>query len=68
MALENAQISSAIIEANEYPDSIAQYAIDAVPKIVINDRIEMMGAQPETAFVAKVVESVREPAPTTQEP
>jgi len=47
---------------------IAQYAIDAVPKIVINDRIEMMGAQPETAFVAKVVESVGEPAPTTQEP
>ena len=63
MALENANISSAIIEANEYPDLITQYAIDAVPKIVINDRIELMGAQPETEFVAKVVESVQEATP-----
>jgi predicted DsbA family dithiol-disulfide isomerase len=68
MALENARISSAIVEANEYPDLIARYAIDAVPKIVINDRSEMLGAQPESAFVAQVVESAREAAPTPQEP
>jgi predicted DsbA family dithiol-disulfide isomerase len=68
MALENAQISSAIVEANEYPDLIARYAIDAVPKIVINDRIEVLGAQPESAFVAQVVEGAREATPTPQEP
>ncbi len=62
MAIENAQVSSAIVEANEYPDLIARYSIDAVPKIVINDRIEMLGAQPESAFVAQVVESVKEPS------
>jgi predicted DsbA family dithiol-disulfide isomerase len=62
MALENANVSAVIIEANEYPDLIQRYAIDAVPKIVINDRIEMLGAQPENVFVSQVVESVQEGA------
>jgi predicted DsbA family dithiol-disulfide isomerase len=63
MALENEHIGSAIIEANEFPDLITKYGVDAVPKIVINERIEMLGAQPEGVFVAKVVESVKEPTP-----
>jgi predicted DsbA family dithiol-disulfide isomerase len=67
MALENEHISSEIIEANEYPDLIARYAIDAVPKIVINDRIELLGAQPENTFVAQVVESVQEPTTAAPE-
>ncbi len=62
MALENANVSALIIEANEYPDLIQRYVIEAVPKIVINDRIEMLGAQPESAFVSQVVESVQEAA------
>ncbi len=61
MALENQYVASEIVEANEYPELIARYAIDAVPKIVINDRIELLGAQPESVFVAQVVESVQEP-------
>lgn len=60
MALENENISSAVVEANEYPEVIGRYAIDAVPKIVINDRIELLGAQPESVFVEQVVESVQE--------
>jgi predicted DsbA family dithiol-disulfide isomerase len=67
MAIENAHISSEIIEANEYPELIARYAIDAVPKIVINERIELLGAQPESVFVAQVVESVREGTPAATE-
>ena len=63
MAIENSPVSTAIIEANEFPDLIERYRIDAVPKIVINDRVELLGAQPENVFVAKVVESVTEPAP-----
>ena len=68
MALESAQISSAIVEANEYPDLITRYAIEAVPKIAINDRVEMLGAQPESTLVAQVVESVRQAAPTPEGP
>ena len=67
MALENTGISSMIVEASEYPDLVQRYAIDAVPKIVINDRVELLGAQPEATFVDAVVESVREPMPTAHE-
>ena len=67
MALANEHIRSEIIEANEYPDLIARYAIDAVPKIVINDRVELLGAQPESVFVAQVVDSVQEPTPAAPE-
>ena len=67
MALENRQISSEVIEANEYPELISRYAIDAVPKIVIDDRVELLGAQPESTFVAQVVESVQEPTAATPE-
>ncbi len=63
MALENEHITASIIEANEYPDLIARYAIDAGPKIVINDRIELLGAQPEKGFVEQVVEAGN-PTPT----
>ncbi len=59
MALENEHISASIVEANEYPDLIDRYAIDAVPKIVINDRIELLGAQPEKVFVEQVVEAAK---------
>ena len=67
MAIENEHISSEIVEANEFPDLIQRYAIDAVPKIVINDRVELLGAQPESAFVTAVVNAVREPTATPQE-
>ncbi len=65
MALENEHISASIVEANEFPDLIDRYAIDAVPKIVINDRIELLGAQPEKVFVEQVVEAGK---PTAQKP
>ncbi len=65
MALDNPHVSSSIVEANEFPDLVARYAIEAVPKIIINDRVELLGAQPESAFVSQVVESVA--AETTSE-
>ncbi len=61
MAVESPHVMAAIIEANEFPDLIRRYAIDAVPKIVINDRIELLGAQPESVLVDAVAGAVREP-------
>ncbi len=68
MAVENPHVSAATIEANEFPDLIQRYAIDAVPKIVIDDRIELLGAQPESVFVNAVADATREPeeVPTDQ--
>ena len=36
---------------SEFPDLAAQYHVRGVPKIVMNDTVELVGAQPEAAFV-----------------
>jgi hypothetical protein len=48
-----------VVEANEYPDLITRYALETVPKIVINDRIEILGTPAEAQLVEQVVASVR---------
>jgi predicted DsbA family dithiol-disulfide isomerase len=51
MAVESPQVTSLAIEVSEYPDLIRQYRVNGVPKTVVNDRTEMLGAQPEQVFV-----------------
>jgi hypothetical protein len=36
---------------SEFPDLAAQYHVRGVPKIVMNDTVELVGAQPEAEFV-----------------
>lgn len=43
--------------AAEYPDLVRQYRVTGVPKTVINDRAEILGAVSEDALVGQVVES-----------
>jgi predicted DsbA family dithiol-disulfide isomerase len=46
-----------IVEASEFPDLAERYGVYAVPKIVINETTEFVGAQPEEAFVAYVAQA-----------
>ena len=55
MALENPQISASIVDATEFPDLVQRYRINGVPKTVVNDRVEILGAQPEEIFVGEVL-------------
>lgn len=48
---------------SEFPDLARQYNVYAVPKTVINETGEIMGALPEPDFVRAVVEAVSPPAP-----
>jgi glutaredoxin-like protein len=50
-AVESAHVTADVIEISEFPDLAAQYHVRGVPKIVMNDRVELVGAQPEDAFV-----------------
>ena len=58
MALASPHVTAAAIAAVEYPDLVQQYRVTGVPKTVINERTEILGAVPEAAFVSQVVESV----------
>ena len=55
MALENPKISAAVVDATEFPDLVRRYRINGVPKTVVNDRVEILGAQPEEIFVGQVL-------------
>jgi predicted DsbA family dithiol-disulfide isomerase len=39
----------------EFPDLIRRYRVTGVPKIVVGDGVELLGAQPEAVFVDAVV-------------
>ena len=50
-AVESGHVTADVVEINEFPDLAPQYHVRGVPKIVMNDTVELVGAQPEAAFV-----------------
>jgi len=57
MAIESPRVTADVVEANEFPDLSYRFQVSGVPKIVINDTIELLGSQPEPRFVAAVVKA-----------
>lgn len=47
-----------IVEATEFPDLARRFNVYAVPKVVINDTHEFVGALPEPAFVAAIARAL----------
>ena len=56
-AVENPNVTADVIEISEFPDLAAQYNVRGVPKVVMNDIVELVGAQPEAAFVDAMLEA-----------
>ena len=57
MAIESPLVSATAVSAIEYPDLIRRYRVTGVPKIVMNERVELLGAQPEDVFVDAVMQA-----------
>lgn len=51
MAFANENITAAAIEATEFIDLSRKYQVTGVPKTIVNDTIEILGALPEEMFV-----------------
>lgn len=51
LAVASPHVSSTAIDATEYPDLVRRYSVNGVPKTVINDAVEVMGAVPEDQLV-----------------
>ena len=58
MAIESDRVIADLIEANEFMDLAQQYRVSGVPKIVVNDRIEFVGALSEPRFLEAVLRAV----------
>jgi len=54
MAMEFDNVTADIVEANEFPELSQRYGVSGVPKTIINDRVEFVGAVPEPQFVAAI--------------
>jgi len=55
MAVASDRVRSTAIEATEFPELARAYRVMAVPKVVMNDRVQFEGALPEPQFLEAVV-------------
>ncbi len=58
MAIESDRVTGDSVEASEFPDLVQRYQISGVPKTVVNDKVEFVGAQPEGRFLDQVLRAV----------
>lgn len=58
-AVENELIKADVIDAGEFPQLASKYGVMGVPKIVINEQIEFVGAVPENVFLDHVLLAAR---------
>jgi len=58
LAIENEHITADVVEVSEFIDMAQRYRVQGVPKTVVNDRIEIVGAVPEPRFVQQVLQAL----------
>jgi glutaredoxin-like protein len=58
-ALENDLIRTDVIDAGEFPQLAVKYGVMGVPKIVVNEKVEFVGAIPENMFLEQVLLGAR---------
>ena len=65
LAIENEHITADVVEVSEFIDMAQLYRVQGVPKTVVNDRIEIMGAVPEPRFIQEVLKAIE---PKSEQP
>jgi len=55
MAFANPNITAYAVEATEFPDLVRRYQVTGVPKTVVNEQVEILGALPEDVFVEQAL-------------
>lgn len=63
LAIESPFIRASCVEATEFMDLSRKFRVTGVPKTIVNDSIEILGALPEDEFVRTVVGVPRDQPP-----
>jgi hypothetical protein len=58
LAIENEHITADVVEVSEFIDMAQRYRVQGVPKTVVNDRVEFLGAVPEPRFIEEVLKAI----------
>ncbi len=66
-ALATDRVRADVIEASEYPELARKYEIRAVPKTIVNERYDLLGAVPPGELL-KTVMAAGGPAPPDAPP
>jgi predicted DsbA family dithiol-disulfide isomerase len=56
MAFANPNITAYAVEATEFPDLASRYMVNGVPKTIVNDEIEILGAVPQDEFIEQALQ------------
>ncbi len=59
LAIENEHIKADMVEMVEFPHLAQKYMAMSVPKIVINEIVDFVGAQPPEHFVEEIIRALR---------
>jgi alkyl hydroperoxide reductase subunit AhpF len=59
LAMENSRIKADMIDASNFVPLAQKYNVTGVPKIVFNDKFELMGAHPVNTFL-DVIDRLKE--------
>jgi alkyl hydroperoxide reductase subunit AhpF len=62
MAATNPLVTAYAVEVTEYPDLVQRYRVTGVPKTVVDDQVEILGAIPEEDFVGQALAAFTSPA------
>ena len=55
MAFVSPHITTYAVEATEFPDLARRFRVSGVPKTVVDEEVEILGALPEEAFVEQAL-------------
>ena len=59
-AIASPLVSTVAIDATEFPDLVRRYNVNGVPKTIVNDTMEIMGAAPEQEFIAAIARAAED--------
>ena len=58
MAKESSHVKADVVEVQEFPQLAQRYMVRGVPKTVINDAVEFVGAVPEEVFLQHILQAI----------
>jgi len=58
LAMENEHVTADVVEASEFPELSQRYRVMSVPKMVVNEKFQFLGALPEDRYLKEVMKAV----------
>ena len=57
MAIESDKVTADVVEASEFPELSQRYRVMSVPKTVVNETTQFVGALPEERYLGEVLKA-----------